>query len=80
MVGSVAPFPFPTRPPLTKETTTQMKTKLVIVQRPREAGYFVELTKGAERMEIVRTETHQDALLAARGISSWTGLKIYDKA
>lgn len=56
-----------------------MKTKIVIVQRPRESGFFVELIKGAERMEIVATESHHDAMMAARGIASWSGLRVYDK-
>ena len=55
-----------------------MKTRLEIRRRPRENGFFVEVTKGAERMEIVRTDSHYDALMAANGIAAWSGLKVYD--
>lgn len=55
-----------------------MKTKIVITKRQRETGYFVELVKGADAMEIVQTDSHYDALLAANGIAAWSGLRVYD--
>jgi hypothetical protein len=55
-----------------------METRLHITRRPRDNGYFVELTKGADRMEIVRTDSHYDALMAANGIAAWSGLRVYD--
>lgn len=55
-----------------------METRIYITQRPREHGYFVELTKGADRMDIVATDTHYDALMAANGIAAWSGLRVFD--
>jgi hypothetical protein len=55
-----------------------METRIHITRRPREAAYFVELAKGADRMEIVATDSHYDALMAANGIAAWSGLRVYD--